>query len=86
MCTRKRFTEPTQVRLDEARRYLRDAREQVGRGAGAIALWNVMKALLNLERVKRKLDADSNRARSAEHAEAESTPAADSSGPVSTSD
>lgn len=56
MCTRKRFTDPIAVRLDRARDHLAESRDQLDRDAGPIALWHIMKAMLNLKRVEDRID------------------------------
>ncbi|KPL08936.1 hypothetical protein AMJ85_07480 [candidate division BRC1 bacterium SM23_51] len=60
MCTRtrKRFTEPIDVRLYYAEDRLAESRRQLDSGKPIVALYFIMQALLSLERVRTKIDAD----------------------------
>lgn len=62
MCTRtrKRFTDPVMVQLHDAKEHLEASRDQLNRDAGPISLWHIMKAFLKLQRVQRKIDANSD--------------------------
>jgi hypothetical protein len=53
---RKRFTEPIDVRLYQAREHLANSRRLIDQGEPQTALWSIMQAVINLQRVKRRLD------------------------------
>lgn len=57
MGARHRFTEPIDVRLHRAREHLDDSRRLIDSGEPQTALWHIMQAAINLQRVERRLDA-----------------------------
>lgn len=52
MATRKRFTDPVDVRLYAAQDHLAESRRWIDQGQQIHALWHIMHALLNLQRVE----------------------------------
>lgn len=56
MVTRHRLTSPVDVRLHRAREHLAHGRRLIDEGEPQTALWYVMQAVINLQRVERKLD------------------------------
>jgi hypothetical protein len=56
MAARRRFTKPMAVRLHEAQECLKESRDLIDSGQQEVALWRIMHALLNLKRVRRRLD------------------------------
>lgn len=57
MATRHRLTQPVDVKLDRARFHLAEGRRQIDDGRPVLALFNVMHAILNLQRARGWLDA-----------------------------
>lgn len=56
MQPRHRLTEPIDVRLYKAREHLADGRERIDNGRPVLALFSIMHAVLNLQRVEERLD------------------------------
>lgn len=55
MATRHRFTEPIDVRLFKAKEHLADGRRYIDDGQHATALWSIMQAVINLQRIEKRL-------------------------------
>lgn len=57
MTARHRSTEPVAVRMHKAKLALEQSRAQIDAGRPVVALWNIMQALLHLERAEVRLNA-----------------------------
>lgn len=61
MSARHRTTDAIQTRLESARRSLADSRRLIDRGMPIVALWRIMHALLQLQRVRERIDGFADR-------------------------